>query len=256
MPTAPARRAGRPGFTLVELLVVIGIVALLIAILLPSLNRAREQANGVKCLSNMRQLALGLQSYALIGAQKYPDAKMGMMPNPSWIETLAEMGYLDKIDLVYRCPSDRSTSDFGFEANQRPTSYGINAYFTSNHPPYGGLKFNQIQDPVREVVLGELAVDRNRDHFMPMFWGNPVPIFTGGDMSMGGMGGTMADLVRGGGETDASGNPASIDGGRHLGRANYVFGDGHAAAHKFADTWEQRADGTRLVDWYDPKFRD
>jgi prepilin-type N-terminal cleavage/methylation domain-containing protein/prepilin-type processing-associated H-X9-DG protein len=67
-------RANLRAFTLVELLVVIGIIAILVALLLPALNRAREQAKSTQCLSNLRQLAQAVYVYAAQNHGSFPPA--------------------------------------------------------------------------------------------------------------------------------------------------------------------------------------
>src|SRR5678815_5559555 len=71
-PVSPANGRSRQGFTLVELLVVIGIIALLIAILLPALGKARDQAKRTQCASNLRNIGQSMFVYASQNKGKLP----------------------------------------------------------------------------------------------------------------------------------------------------------------------------------------
>ena len=137
----PATIGPRRAFTLVELLVVIGIIALLMGILMPALSRARETARRTACASNLRQLALAVHMYASDFQNRLPFANSETLetngqwngggwlykhPNNSQPEHVEEgaLWPILKNRAVYRCPSDDPPWDSG--PTQNLSSYMMN----------------------------------------------------------------------------------------------------------------------------------
>lgn len=138
----------RTGFTLIELLVVVAIIALLMAILLPSLVRARQRAIVVSCLSNIRQVGLVFHAYAHEYGQKFPRQGGGenWIANPylddqhTWytsipLNALTELGYFS--DGKAGLCNARGQSNFGDDLT--PFSYGtaLLQYLFQHNPKIG-----------------------------------------------------------------------------------------------------------------------
>lgn len=184
-------------FTLVELLVVIGIIAVLVAILMPALNKAREAGKAVQCMSNLRQIGVGFFNYGANGGTYYPPAMYGINDawysgNQSWHgPTYAQTVYWYNIVLpetrqlrgtkVLFCPnSARAFRDPVASTKSANVSYGYNWLSVAGTPTsfwswHSTGAYDYLQKPARigkvkraaeTMLVAEAAINNNKDDWM------------------------------------------------------------------------------------------
>lgn len=234
-PGATTATPARPrAFTLVELLIVVAIIALLLAMLMPSLRAAREQAGEVKCASNLRQLGIAFHLYAgEYNGRAMPTAYFDRSPIVYWWGLDSPVGvdhsrgftsqYLEadlKAGGVYECPAQpRGTYEISQGLSDEITStYGYNGYYLSPAQTPGWAdtigkrpwqNIDAIRRPQRVFAFADSMID----------WGGQLK------------NSALLDPPRLFDGRHWRANPNPTTSFRHRGRAVAVHVDGHAISY-------------------------
>lgn len=206
-------------FTLLELLITIAIIAVLAAVLLPTVRAAQLQARLAHCSSNLRQIGVALTGYADSNRGRFPETSHGATGNLeeiSWIYTLRP--YLGRMDEVRLCPLDPRREE---RRRLRLSSYVLNDYLDAKtyYDPFGRPTGSvptlaALREPTRTPVVfvgaDTLALDESSDHIHAREW-------------VGNWSQVVADIAP---DRFRLGTSA-VD--HSDGRAPYLYADGHVA---------------------------
>ncbi len=265
-PISAGRSQDSSGFTLIELLVVIAIIAILAAMLLPALARAKAQAQGVKCLSNMKQMIIAARLYADdSGGLWFPNqpGQIGWTEDPmDWGSTTVNGGYVAtnwqflitqmgtplaissgyysvftpylKDPFLYRCPADPSiVQGFGARVRSYSASQAVGTCWTAqagwntgNNGPVTGQWLDDAGSVDNSQTYG-FCYQKDSQMLHPP--PSKLWVFTEehpDSINDSGLAVQIKGYTAGGGYIDCPGN-------LHDRAGSFSFADGHAVIHKW-----------------------